>query len=197
VQLSSSELIAPSLRACVSPQYPVLATERLRLRGLLLDDCSQLAALSDDCGDADTAVRLRRQLMHASAQRWIDAHLSMWTTLRATHWAITCLNDDHLIGYISLSDIDLDNRQATLSFRVGSVKHRHSFAVEASQAALAFAFTDLGMHRVSALHRVRHPRAAQILTSLGMRSEGMLREYLLDENQYEDVMLWAMLRSDW
>jgi [ribosomal protein S5]-alanine N-acetyltransferase len=195
--LPSNGQIAASPGGYVSPQYPVLATERLRLRGLLANDCARLAALCDDCGDADTAVRLRAQLLHTSAQRWIGAHVSMWALLRAAHWAITCLDDDRLIGYLSLSEIDLDNRRATLSFRVGYVKHRHSFALEASQAALAFAFTDLGMQRVSAFHRVRHPRAAQILTSLGLRSEGLLRQYLFDQDQFEDVMLWAILRSEW
>jgi [ribosomal protein S5]-alanine N-acetyltransferase len=196
VRWPASDRITPEPRVCLS-QYPILATERLRLRGLQASDCLGLPELADDCGDADAAIGLRRYMSRESTQRWIASHAPMWSTLQAAHWAITSLEDDRLMGYISLSEIDLDNRQATLGFRVGNIRQRYSVAAEAAQAALAFAFTDLGMHRVSAFHRVRHPRAAQILTSLCMRSEGLLRQSLRDSDQFEDLMAWALLRSEW
>jgi [ribosomal protein S5]-alanine N-acetyltransferase len=176
--------------------YPVLATERFRLRPLIEGDCPRFAKLSDD-GGIDTAVELQRPLVTPPAERWIASHALLWETLQALHWAVVPLAADALIGYVGLTDIDLEHRRAKLTFRVGPSRQCNDRAIEAAQAALAFAFTDLGLNRISACHRVRQPRAAQTLSCLGMRREGLLQQSLWDGEQFEDVMLWAILRIAW
>lgn len=176
--------------------YPVLATQHLRLRPFIESDCPKVAALTD-AGGIDTAIELPRPLMSLQAERWMASHALLWETLQALHWAVTPLDDTALLGYVGVSSIDLENRQARLAFRIGSLRQRNRYAVEAAQAALAFGFTELGMHRISAGHRVRQPPAAEALASLGLRREGLLRQDLWDGEQFEDVVLWAILRTEW
>lgn len=176
--------------------YPVLATEHLRLRGLSDSDCPALTELRGS-GCIDSATYLPRALLRLPAERWIATHEFLWETLQALHWAITSLSDNALLGYIGLRDIDLESRQAKLGFRVGPGRQRNHTAIEAAQAALAFAFTDLGMNRISVCHTVGLPLTAQVLTSLGMRREGLLRQEYWDGEQFEDVVLWAILRAEW
>lgn len=180
----------------MSEIYPVLATEHLRLRGFVESDCARLTGLSGS-GNIDTAPYLPEFLTRRSAGRWIGSHELLWETLQALHWAISALSDDALLGYAGLRDIDLESRQGKLGFRVGPLRRHNQIAIEAAQAVLAFAFTDLGMNRVSACHRERRPLAAQVLASLGMRREGLLRQHLWDGEQFEDVVLWAILRTEW
>jgi ribosomal-protein-alanine N-acetyltransferase len=180
----------------VAEIYPVLATEHLRLRGFVEGDSARVSGLSDS-GNIDTAPYLPQPLLRFPAERWIATHELLWETLQALHWAITALSNDALLGYAGLRAIDLENRRGKLGFRVAPLGRNDQIAIEAAQAVLAFGFTELGMHRISACHRERQPLAAQALASLGMRREGLLRQHLWNGEQFEDVVLCAILRSEW
>ena len=60
-----------------------------------------------------------------------------------------------------------------------------------------FAFERVGLNRVYAFNLTRNPAAGRMMEKVGMRPEGIQRQAIKVRGTYEDLALWAMLRSDW
>jgi len=43
----------------------------------------------------------------------------------------------------------------------------------------------------------RNPASGRVLQKNGFHQEGLLRERVRKWDRYEDVLLWAIVRSDW
>jgi ribosomal-protein-alanine N-acetyltransferase len=67
---------------------------------------------------------------------------------------------------------------------------------EVLEAGLAWAFSDLGMHRVMANYLPRNVRSAKLLQRLGFEREGYARQYLKIAGVWEDHVLTARIRPD-
>ncbi len=184
-----------SVRALRRSTYPVIATARLRLRAFETADTPRLVALASEMADATIGVSHPTTTEYA--QRWIESHALAWEARQSLHWAVSTLADDRVVGYAGLLDIDLESQQAELSLWVGGRSERRGYTADSAQAVLAFAFTALGMNRVYGSHTAKHPRFPRILTRIGMRREGLLRQRVRTSEQFADVLVWAVLKADW
>lgn len=76
-------------------------------------------------------------------------------------------------------------------------------ASEAARALLDHLFTDRGARRIFAYVEVTNPRSQALCERLGMRKEGVFREFISFINDaagnpiYEDTMQYALLRREW
>jgi len=118
-------------------------------------------------------------------------------TLHTIHWAVTPLGDASLLGYAGLSRIDHYRRQGELRVWVCSPDKHSSFAAEWSMLILRFALTRVKLERVYALQLARHPIAGEVLASIGLHREGLLRKRLHRDGPFEDVVCWTILKDDW
>lgn len=66
---------------------------------------------------------------------------------------------------------------------------------EALQAALAFVFADLGLHRVMANYRPENARSERLLARLGFEREGLARAYLHIDGQWRDHVLTSLVND--
>jgi len=67
---------------------------------------------------------------------------------------------------------------------------------EALEAGLAWAFAELGLHRVMANYLPRNERSARLLERLGFEREGYAKEYLQIAGRWEDHVLTAKIRRE-
>lgn len=67
---------------------------------------------------------------------------------------------------------------------------------EVLQPGLAWAFDELGLHRVMANYLPRNERSAALLAQLGFEREGYAKRYLQIAGVWEDHVLTALLRPD-
>jgi RimJ/RimL family protein N-acetyltransferase len=70
------------------------------------------------------------------------------------------------------------------------------YATEASAALIAYGFDELGLNRVLARHITRNPASGRVMSKLGMRPEGVMREHIMKGDEPEDIAIYAILRSD-
>src|SRR5262249_17100161 len=103
---------------------------------------------------------------------------------------------DDLVGYVGTHHIDRAHLEGELSFWMGPSVTGRGFATEAAMAALHFGFDALGLNRICAYHMVKNEASKRVLMRLGMQQEGYLRQRVLKHGQFEDVLVWAILRVD-
>jgi len=176
---------------------PTQATTRLRLRPFVAADAGRVAELAGARHVADTTIAIPHPYPVRTAEQWIASHPRAWEEDRAAHFAICLLPHGPLIGGISLRDIDRAHYQAELGVWIGKPWWGNGYATEAASALLELAFGLLGLNRVHAHHMARNPASGHVLERAGFQREGLLRQRVLKWGRFEDVVLLAILRSDW
>ena len=126
--------------------------------------------------------------------KWYDNYLvNRNTTVRC---AIT-MEDDDIIGLITLANIDNVNRTAVLHIMIGEEencgKGVGSFAIS---KMLSHAFLDLNLNRVELEVLTQNIRAKKTYEKLGFKYEGTKREAYFKNGNYNDVEIMAILKKD-
>lgn len=166
-----------------------IRTERLILRWFQRSDAEAFAALAGDRAISDTMISVPHPLPAGFALDWVTADTP-------NRFAVCEAASGALAGAIELREVDPEHYQAELSFWIGRPFWGRGFASEAGLAVIRHAFDTLGLNRVYAFHMVRNPASGQVLSKLGMREEGLLRQQVRKWGRFEDVVARAVLRVD-
>jgi [ribosomal protein S5]-alanine N-acetyltransferase len=175
--------------------FPTLATRHLRLRAFELRDISPLVATVATHRISDATLAVPHPFSALQARRWIESHRDQWEARRAVHWAVCSLADEQLSGYVGLQEVDQHGGTAELSFWISERMERRDLAIDAAQAALAFAFTSLHLRRVEALQLTDCQLVGRVLLRIGMQAQSALN--ICKWGRSEEVVPWGINRSDW
>lgn len=176
--------------------HPRLATERIRLRPFLAEDAPLLAQLAGAFEVADTMLSIPHPLSPAAARSIIAANAAGFQAGRSVHFAMEHEVSRDLVGAVELRDIDRENSQAELAFWVAPAEWGQGYATETASEVLRYGFAELGLNRIQAHHLVRNPSAGAVLGRIGMKQEGILRQFVRKWEVFEDVAVHSALRSD-
>ena len=101
-----------------------------------------------------------------------------------------------ILAGFTLSNVVRGPFQACLlGYGIGARSQGQGLMHEALEAGLAWAFDELGLHRVMANYLPRNERSARLLERLGFEREGCARHYLQIAGQWEDHVLTAKIRA--
>jgi len=185
--VAESESIAPSK----------IVTDRLVLRPLTPADAPDVARLAGRREIADTTISIPHPLSEERARDWIAARIGRQSACKETAFAVTFKDDGRLIGTVGLREINREHSHAELGLWVGVDSWGKGYATEAARAVVWFAFERLQLNRVYAHHMVRNPASGRVLEKIGMRPEGLLRQCVRKWGVFEDVVIRAILRTEW
>ncbi|WP_139997540.1 GNAT family N-acetyltransferase [Paenibacillus paridis] len=104
---------------------------------------------------------------------------------------------DVLIGRIELSGVARGPFQnAFLGYFLDQACNGRGMMTEAVSLCLAYAFEQLGLHRIQAAVMPRNLPSIRVLEKAGFRQEGLARHYLHINGLWEDHALFAMTVED-
>lgn len=176
---------------------PIIKTQRLRLRPLTLDDAASIQQLA---GRKEIAA-MTRSIPHpyslAQAQEWLTKLIGDTSDGKAAVFGVVLESTGQLIGTIGLAAIDADQGCAEMGFWIGVDWWGQGYATEAARAVLRHGFEALGLNRIYAHHMTKNPASGRVLAKIGMKREGLLRQAMRKWDNFEDVVLYAVLRQDW
>lgn len=174
---------------------PVLYSPRLALRPFELGDAAVVQELAGDKAIAETTLNIPHPYADGMAESWIAGHEEQ---LREGHvvFAITRRASHDLIGAIGLR-IDAVSGKAELGYWIGVPYWNEGYATEAARRLVEYAFEHLSLNRVAARHFARNPASGRVMHKIGMVHEGTIRQGARKWDTFEDLELYAILRSDW
>ena len=174
---------------------PTLDSPRPILRPLDAGDAAAVQRLAGDQLIADTTLNIPHPYEDGMAESWIAGHEER---LRDGHFvfAIALRASNELIGTIGLQ-IEPTSKKAELGYWVGVPYWNEGYATEAAGRLVEYAFEELSLNRVAACHFARNPASGRVMQKIGMAHEGTVREGELKGDTFEDLELYAILRSDW
>lgn len=150
---------------------------------------------------------LRRIEDLTEAREWVAAWSQRWSAGTDASWAITLTGvpvhstgeeppRDVAVGYIALRTVYLAEGSAEVSYWVVPQARGQRLASRAAEVLARWAFTDLGLHRLSLMHSVANPRSCATSLRAGFPAEGVLREHMRHADGWHDMHLHGRLASD-
>ena len=107
------------------------------------------------------------------------------------------LEDDKLIGLVSLTDIDMLNRSAEFHIMIGETKEQNKGAgTFATKEMLKHAFNNLNLNRVMLVVLEENLRAQHMYEKVGFIKEGMMRKVFFKNGMYTNAYIYSILNEE-
>ena len=113
-------------------------------------------------------------------------------------FAICLISNNHLIGELSISEIDADNSKA--GFRIsmfGTKLTGKGFGTEAIKLVLKFVFEELNLNRLQLEVFSHNKRGIRAYEKNGFKKEGVLRDSLYYNGQFSDEIIMSILKREY
>jgi ribosomal-protein-alanine N-acetyltransferase len=176
-------------------KQPELITERLVSRPFALSDAPVVQELAGDRAIAASTGTIPHPYEDGMAEGWIGTHRQAFEEDKEAVFAITLREGGSLIGRIGLT-IDRSHERAELGYWIGKPYWGNGYCTEAARAVVQFGFEDLELNRIYATHFARNPASGRVMAKTGMTREGCRRQHFQKWGVLEDLITYAILRSE-
>ena len=133
----------------------------------------------------------------ADWSRRLQAWKSGWQSGRAYVFLIRRLEDNELVGGVSLTNVrGWPADSASLGYWLGINFQGQGLMQEGVRAVCDWAFNNLHLHRIEAGILASNLRSRKVLESNGFREEGHAEKYLEIAGVRRDHVLFALVRRD-
>jgi ribosomal-protein-serine acetyltransferase len=139
---------------------------------------------------------------------WVDATTSVDDSLAfirstlamfAAHDGFTAAiwHRERVAGVIGTHRIDWRNRRVELGYWLAEEFQGRGLMSDACRLAIAHLFGEMDLHRVEIRCASGNAKSGAIPRRLGFKLEGTLRDAELVNGRYHDLLVYAMLKSEW
>lgn len=186
-----------ALQLSAIPAFQPLATERLLLRPLRLDDAETVHRLVNDWAVVRMLSQLPFPYPRALADQWIASTLEQIERGSGYHLAITGqeAGREMLIGCIGLR-LDMTPEVGNLGYWIGKAFWGHGVATEAAARLSRWALANLDIERLEAHVAVDNPASGAVLRQAGFREVGTGMAPFLARGGQHPVIRFEATRDD-
>jgi [ribosomal protein S5]-alanine N-acetyltransferase len=176
--------------------FPILETERLRLREITPDDVEGIFQIR---GDYEvTRYNTGAAYSHIEQAGALIANLrSAFEDKRTIRWGITLKGDDTVIGMCGYNYWVRIDYRGSIGYDLARAYWGRGIMPEAIHAIVDFGFTRMGLNRIEADATVDNQSSIRVLEKVGFGREGIQREQYFEEGTFYDLMLFSLLRRDY
>ena len=174
----------------------IIETPRLLLRPTREADTPEIVHLLSDPAIAETTLNIPYPYDEAKAREWLAFQQREREAGTGYTFAIVRGEDERLLGAIDIRP-NARHKKAEIGYWIGKPYWGRGYATEAVQALIRYGFEELGLNRIYAMHFTENPASGRVMQKAGMQFEGVLRQDVLKGEQFQDHMIYAILRDDW
>ena len=176
-------------------QFPVLHTERLDLievQSIHLDDLFLLF------GDEEVTrfYNLVPFQTPDDGRKFIEWYHTRFNQGLSIRWGIALKGKQNIIGTVGFNNYT-KNHRANIGYDLQQQYWNNGYITEALKAVIDFGFTKLHINRVEAEVMQGNYASEKVLTKLNFTKEGILRQWMFWNNQYYDISMYSLLRSEY
>lgn len=172
--------------------FPVLETERLRLRAVNPKDIEQVFALRSD----KEAMRyIAKPVMKTLNDA--EAHIKMVMDgvqkLEHINWAITLKGEDTLMGIIGFYRMAKEHYRAEVGYMLLPEFHKQGIMNEALKVVLNYGFNEMKAHSITAVIDPRNTASENVLLKNNFRKEAHFKEDHFYDGMFLDSAYYSLL----
>lgn len=126
-------------------------------------------------------------------EQWFDSYMKQRTT--SIRCAITKVQDDKIIGLISLVGINYINRSAELHLLIGKEGQGEGAGTYAVETIVNHGFNDYGLHRIELTVLADNMRARHVYEKCGFVQEGIKQQAVFKNSMYKDMVMYSIISN--
>lgn len=145
-----------------------------------------------------TIVGSFKPFSYEDATKWVHGCMGEHETYK--FWAM-CTNDadQRIVGWVSLSEIDTNNKSACFhGIVIGDEDYHDGFTwIESYLFVYKYAFEVLNLNRVYGTCLIEHKQSTRIGKILYAEREGVLRQALFKDGKFHDLAIGSLLKEEY
>lgn len=181
-------------------KLPTLRTERLSLGPVEPSEAGRIAELAGDREVARNTESIPHPYPEPEAETLVERIRQEVAAGSAAVFAVRLATgrrgEGELIGMIGLHP-EPEHGRACLGYWIGRPYWDNGYATEAGREVIRWGFEERGLRRVYAESFSRNEASCRVLEKLGMQREGVLRSHFRKWDEFVDVEVYGLLRSEW
>ncbi len=175
-------------------KIPFLIGERIYLRPLEKEDLDRCLTWINDPAVINTLGR-KFPTNRAQEEEWL---VNQYKSDKSFSLAVVVNKGDRHIGNCGFNDIDYVNRKAVFGIMIGEKDcWDKGYGTEAARLMIKYGFEQLNLHRISLTVYSYNARAIRAYEKAGFKLEGKMRESYFRNGCYFDILIMAILESEW
>ncbi|MGQ3479133.1 GNAT family N-acetyltransferase [Paenibacillus sp. TY11] len=176
--------------------FPVLETERLRLRQLTLGDAEDVFAyFSRD--EVTKYYDLESFTEVEQAEKFIRSMLTRYEKQEGFRWGITLKEaPERIVGTIGFHNWHKEHSRIEIGYELAPEYWRQGLMTEAVKVVVDYGFHLPQVHRIEAFIDPDNEGSRRLLLKSGFTKEGHLRDYFYEKGQFVDAVIFGYLRKE-
>ncbi|WP_379140815.1 GNAT family N-acetyltransferase [Paenibacillus sp. sgz500992] len=174
-------------------EFPVLETDRLRLREITAEDAEGIFA----CFSSSEVMRYYGQeplTTLAQAGEYVDFFADSFRDKRGIRWGIELKGSKGLIGTIGFNAWSPKHQRAEIGYELNPDFWRKGYAAEAVSRVLAYGFERMELTRIGAVVFTGNEVSKALLVKQGFQQEGLLRNYMVQDGKPHDTNVYSIVK---
>ena len=179
----------------LTPPDPPLHDDAIRLEPLAQAHGRELLAI---LGDPDIVrfTRVPPDPDETWVAGWIARYESGWEDASRAAFAIYAHDDDALLGWAGLVELDRERRQGEIGYLVAPAARGRGVAHRTVTLLTRWGFDELGLERLELRIDPENVPSTKVAERAGYRLEGVLRNLHFKGDLRADLGVWSRLRQD-
>ena len=175
----------------------IIETKRLVLRRFETSDIPSVLEnwLGDPLVQHDYGEKACTSIVEA--ERVINNWIGRYGDLEFYRWSIILKENGESIGQIAYYLVDSKNHKVDVEYCIGQSYWGNGYAPEALRAVIDYGLEQMQLNRVQGFHRRKNASSGRVLEKAGMKYEGTLRHFLAHDGEFDDCMIYSIIRTDW
>ncbi|MBI3975534.1 MAG: GNAT family N-acetyltransferase [Armatimonadetes bacterium] len=182
--------------AAVFGDLPVLETQRLLLRKLILEDVPDVFAYASDPEVARFTTWEAHQTIDDS-RRFLEWVAEQYVTFQVAPWGVVHKGGRRIIGTCGYMWWRPGHARAEIAYAIGRNYWNQGLTTEAVREVIRFGFERMRLNRIEARCMVENVASERVMQKAGMTFEGVLREQMYVKGRYDDLKLYSILKREY
>ena len=170
---------------------------RIYLRALEIEDYKKLHKWRMEAGYQSGVVSMKRFISSETEKNWVENAIKRHEQAKEIRLGIVLKENDEIMGLISLTNIDLINKNAVINSWIGEADQRKKgYIKEARYLILQYGFQELGLERISSTVLADNIGSRKAGEKVGYVQEGLLRRAVFKEGRFHDLIAYSVLKDE-
>ena len=175
---------------------PRLETPRLILRTVTMGDLEDMFAYSSDA-EVTRFLRWGPHRALEETESYLCEVLREYEEGENGPWGVEYRETGRLVGSVHLMTISARHSKAEIGFVLSRPYWNRGLMSEALTRVLGYSFEHIGLNRIEGFCLVDNRAGIAVMEKVGMKQEGLLREYLFQKGAFSDFVVYSMLKRDY
>ena len=178
--------------------FPVLTTERLRLREIRLDDAEFWIRNFSELEVVELTAYEPPKDLEAAKQEIQTYCIDKFRNDSGIRWGIELKGSTGLIGTLGYYKwVKAGGFSAEMGYDLLKEFRRKGIMKEAMTAVIDFGFQHMRLNRIQVLTDPRNTASMALAKSLGFTKEGTIRDSQFFRGRFVDDVIFSLLRREW